>query len=99
MIDVWPHTHVGQKRQPQPGEHAVKSLNRSAKSTSPYTLQDVDILITHLERVLSSEGINPLLPKSHWEGRILRACAMPGLTRTQQDRLQRLLHRVAARKA
>ena len=75
----------------------MKSPNRSRKGTSPYTLQDVDIVITHLERVLSSEGSHSLFPKAHWQGRVLQACATPGLTRIQQERLQRLLHRIAAR--
>jgi len=63
---------------------------------SPYTPQNVDVAITHLERVLCSEGADSLFAQAYWRGRVLQAYATRGLMRAQQDRLQRLLDRLAA---
>ena len=61
---------------------------------SPYTPQNVDVAITHLERVLCSEGADSLFAQAYWRGRVLQAYATRGLMQTQQERLQRLLDRV-----
>lgn len=69
---------------------------RGAVGVSPYTLQNIDVAINHLERVLCSEGANSLFAQAYWRGRVLQAYATRGLMRTQQERLQRLLDRLAA---
>jgi hypothetical protein len=63
---------------------------------SPYTPQNIDVAISHLERVLCTEGANSLFAQAYWRGRVLQAYATRGLMRAQQDRLQRLLDRLAA---
>lgn len=64
------------------------------RGRKPYTPQNVDIAITHLERVLCAEGGDSLFAQAYWRGRILQAYATRGLMRTQQERLQRLLDRL-----
>jgi hypothetical protein len=74
----------------------VKSANKKGVAgMSPYTHQNVDVAIAHLERVLSSEGADSLFAQAYWRGRVLQAYATRGLMRTQQERLQRLLDRLA----
>jgi hypothetical protein len=74
----------------------VKTANKKgAAGASPYTPQNVDVAITHLERVLCSEGADSLFAHAYWRGRVLQAYATRGLMRTQQERLQRLLDRLA----
>jgi hypothetical protein len=73
----------------------VKPRNKDVASPSPYTLKNVDAAITHLEWVLSSEGADSLFARTYWRGRVLQVVATPGLMRTQQERLQRLLDRIA----
>jgi uncharacterized protein involved in tolerance to divalent cations len=74
----------------------VKTANKKgAAGVSPYTAQNVDVAITHLERVLCSEGADSLFAQAYWRGRVLQAYATRGLVRTQQERLQRLLDRLA----
>ncbi|MET3244267.1 hypothetical protein ABIE53_001012 [Burkholderia sp. OAS925] len=62
---------------------------------SPYTPQNVDAAIRHLERVLCAESANSLFAQTYWRGRVLQAYATHGLVRPQKERLQRLLDRVA----
>ena len=63
---------------------------------SPYTPQNLDPAIMHLERVLRAEGADSLFAQAYWRGRVLQAYATPGLMRSQQERLQRLLDRLAS---
>jgi uncharacterized protein involved in tolerance to divalent cations len=72
----------------------VKTATKGVAGVSPYTPQNVDIAITHLERVLCAEGADSLFAQAYWRGRILQASATRGLMRTQQERLQRLLDRL-----
>lgn len=58
---------------------------------SPYTAQNVEAAIAHLERVLSSEGAHSLFGQSYWRARVMQADATPGLMHMQRVRLQRLL--------
>jgi len=57
---------------------------------SPYTPQNVDAAITHLERVLSSEGAHSLFGQTYWRVRVMQVSATPGLMHSQRVRLQRL---------
>ncbi|MHB9837993.1 hypothetical protein Q8F57_024475 [Paraburkholderia terrae] len=73
----------------------MKATNKGdAPSVNPYTLQNVDTAIAHLERVLCAEGANSILVQAYWRGRALQAYATPGLTPTQRERLQRMLDHV-----
>jgi len=73
----------------------MKQLIGNIENTSPYTQKTIDGAISHLERVVSSEWATSLFPKTYWYGRALQAYTTPGLTQTQQERLQRLLHLIA----
>lgn len=73
----------------------MKPRNEDVANPSPYTLKNVDAAITHLERVLTSEGADSLFAQTYWRSRVLQLVATPGLMRTQQERLQRLLERIA----
>jgi hypothetical protein len=74
----------------------VKTAVKAPAGVSPYTPQNVDIAITHLERILCAEGADSLFGQAYWRGRVLQAYATRGLMRTQQERLQRLLDRLAS---
>ncbi|MFL9936164.1 hypothetical protein P0D88_45750 [Paraburkholderia sp. RL18-103-BIB-C] len=63
---------------------------------SPYTPQNLDPAVTHLERVLCAEGADSLFAQTYWRARVLQAYATPGLLQRQQERLQRLLDRLAS---
>jgi hypothetical protein len=70
------------------------AAKKGGAGASPYTPQNVDIAITHLERVLCAEGADSLFAQAYWRGRVLQAYATRGLMQTQQERLQRLLDRL-----
>jgi hypothetical protein len=63
---------------------------------SPYTAQNVDAAITHLERVLSPDGAHSLFGQSYWRIRVMQVDATPGLMHTQRVRLERLLDLLAS---
>jgi uncharacterized protein involved in tolerance to divalent cations len=74
----------------------LKIVTKAGAWLSPYTSQNLDTVIAHLERVLCAEGANSLFAQAYWRGRVLQAYATPGLMQTQQERLQRLLDRLAS---
>src|ERR1700741_1874208 len=63
--------------------------------TCPYTAQNIDAAIAHLERVLSSEGAHSLFGQTYWRARVMQANATLGLVHSQRVRLQRLLDLLA----
>ncbi|WP_165987929.1 Zn-dependent oligopeptidase [Caballeronia sp. SBC1] len=74
----------------------MKTTKEERAGVSPYTPQNVDIAISHLERVLSVEGADSIFAQAYWRGRILQAYATRGLMRAQQERLQQLLDRLSS---
>jgi hypothetical protein len=72
----------------------MKPATNGGAGVSPYTPQNVDVAITHLERVLCTEGADSLFAQAYWRGRVLQAYATRGLMRGQRERLQRLLDRL-----
>nr|WP_243658517.1 hypothetical protein [Paraburkholderia sp. BL9I2N2] len=74
----------------------MKIATKAGAWVSPYTPQNLDTAITHLERVLCAEDADSLFAQSYWRGRVLQAYATPGLLRRQRERLQRLLDRLAS---
>jgi hypothetical protein len=72
----------------------MKPTTNGGAGVSPYTPQNVDVAITHLERVLCTEGADSLFAQAYWRGRVLQAYATRGLMRGQRERLQRLLDRL-----
>ncbi|MFL9906814.1 hypothetical protein [Paraburkholderia sp. RL17-337-BIB-A] len=70
-------------------------IKRRDADESPYTAQNVDAAIAHLERVLTFEGAQSLFGQSYWRVRVMQVNATPGLMRTQRVRLQRLLDLLA----
>ncbi|MFL9912625.1 hypothetical protein PQR75_04985 [Paraburkholderia fungorum] len=74
----------------------MKTADKAGAWVSPYTPQNLDTAITHLEHVLCAEGADSLFAQAYWRGRVLQACATPGRMQTQQERLQRLLDRLAS---
>ncbi|MDB5781279.1 MAG: hypothetical protein JWQ50_1194 [Caballeronia mineralivorans] len=71
------------------------SIKGKVAVQSPYTTQNVDAAIAHLERVLSQEGAHSLFGQSYWQIRVMQVNATPGLAHTQRVRLQRLLDLLA----
>jgi hypothetical protein len=69
---------------------------KGGADVSPYTPQNVDIAITHLERVLYAPGGDSLFAPAYWRNRVLQVYATRGLMQAQQERLQRLLDRLAS---
>jgi hypothetical protein len=76
-------------------ENTVNIATRAAARVGPYTPQNVDFAITHLEWVLGAEGVESLFAQTYWRGRVLQAHATPGLLQQQRERLQRLLDGLA----
>jgi hypothetical protein len=72
----------------------MKPATNGGAGVSPHTPQNVDVAITHLERVLCTEGADSLFAQAYWRGRVLQAYATRGLMRGQRERLQRLLDRL-----
>jgi hypothetical protein len=58
---------------------------------SPYTPLTAGDAISHLERILSSEGADSLFSRTYWRARVQQISATQGLTPQQQTRLARLL--------
>lgn len=75
----------------------AKARDNKVTNKSPYTLQNVEAAINHLENVLNTEGADSLFAQAYWHDRVLQACATPGLIPAQKQRLQRLLDRIAER--
>jgi hypothetical protein len=80
-----------------PGGKVAKARNNKVTNKSPYTLQNVEAAIIHLENVLNMEGADSLFAQAYWRDRLLQACATPGLIPAQKQRLERLLDRIAER--
>jgi len=75
----------------------AKAPDNKVTNKSPYTLQNVEAAIIHLENILNTEGADSLFPQAYWRDRVLQACATPGLIREQKQRLLRLLDGIAKR--
>jgi hypothetical protein len=77
--------------------HARKPLtmNNLSATARPYNVSHLDSAILHLEQVLNLEGANSLFSKTYWRGRVEQALDTPGLAPCQQNRLERLLDRIA----
>jgi len=73
----------------------MKAATTRGTGVSPYTPQTVDLAITHLERVLYSQGSDSIFAQTYWRGRVLQIYATLGLVQKQEDRLRRLLDRLA----
>ena len=69
----------------------MKTTKRQSAGQSPYTTQNLDAAIAHLERVLSSEAAHSLFGQSYWRGRVVQMGTTLGLMHEQRKRLQRLL--------
>jgi hypothetical protein len=81
-------------KEPERNEMTTNPKGTSAVQ-SPYTAQNVDAAIAHLERVLSSEGAHSLFGQTYWRVRVMQVRATSGLMHTQRARLQRLLDLIA----
>lgn len=68
------------------------NTKRQSAGLSPYTAQNLDAAIAHLERVLSSEAAHSLFGQSYWRGRVVQMSTTRGLMHKQRIRLQRLLN-------
>jgi hypothetical protein len=62
------------------------------RASSPYTVQNLDAAITHLERVLCDDSL-VIFGATYWRARIREAEATPGLLHVQRQRLHVLLER------
>jgi hypothetical protein len=58
---------------------------------SPYTPLTAENAISHLERILSSDGADSLFSRTYWRARVQQVSATQGLTPQQQTRLTKLL--------
>jgi hypothetical protein len=83
------------RKRKRTGDYAVTAPDKKVTNASPYTFRNIEVAISHLERVLNKDGADSLLPLAYWRGRILQALATPGLTPRQKERLRRLLNYVS----
>ncbi|MEX3898375.1 hypothetical protein [Paraburkholderia sp. BR10954] len=58
---------------------------------SPYTPLTAGDAISHLERILSHDGVDSLFSRTYWRARVKQVSATQGLTPQQQARLVKLL--------
>ncbi|MBB5403855.1 MULTISPECIES: hypothetical protein [Paraburkholderia] len=58
---------------------------------SPYTPLTAGDAISHLERILSHDGVDSLFSRTYWRARVQQVSATQGLTPQQQARLVKLL--------
>jgi hypothetical protein len=70
-------------------------MNPISTAARPYNVSQLDSVIQHLEQVLNLEGANSLFSRTYWHGRVVQALETPGLAPCQQNRLERLLDRIA----
>ncbi|MCC8396857.1 hypothetical protein LJ656_30170 [Paraburkholderia sp. MMS20-SJTR3] len=62
-----------------------------AVRTSPYTCLTAEVAITHLERILSTDGAESLFGLPYWRARVEQISATPGLNPEHRARLAKLL--------
>ncbi|MDR3100059.1 MAG: hypothetical protein LBV73_23710 [Paraburkholderia sp.] len=63
---------------------------------SPYTIQNLDAAIAHLEFAMNADKEMAIFGQSYWYGRVLELRATPGIMQAQERRLRRLMDRFAA---
>ncbi|MBN3751459.1 hypothetical protein G3N95_00785 [Paraburkholderia sp. Tr-20389] len=61
---------------------------------SPYSINNLDDAITHLERVIGAECAQTIFGKRYWHGRIQQLQATHGIMHTQVRRLRALVERL-----
>ncbi len=69
----------------------MKAAVTNKNDASPYSPQNVDFAIKHLERVVRAQDSKVIFAQTYWRGRILEVLTTLGLVQTQQERLHRLL--------
>lgn len=69
----------------------MNTTKRQSAGQSPYTAQNLDAAIAHLERAISSETAHSVFGQSYWRGRVVQIGTTLGLMYGQRKRLQRLL--------
>ncbi|SEJ91294.1 chorismate mutase family protein [Paraburkholderia diazotrophica] len=68
----------------------------STGSASPYTINNLDAAIAHLEQVIRFDCTMPVFGQGYWRARVHQACLTPGITPAQLRRLQQLLAMLTA---
>lgn len=63
---------------------------------SPYTIQNLDAAIAHLEFAMNADKTMAIFGQSYWHGRVLELRSTPGIMYTQERRLLCLMDRFAA---
>lgn len=69
-------------------------MDDSCTGARPYTVNQLDSAIAHLEQVLNLDGANSLFSKTYWRARVEQAMSTPGVMPSQHARLQRLIDRI-----
>jgi hypothetical protein len=77
-------------------QRPMNARHPTSSFKSPYTPQNVEAAISHLEHVLKAGGATHLFNGAYWRARISQASATPGLLPAQRNRLERLFGLVAA---
>lgn len=63
---------------------------------SPYTIQNLDAAIAHLEIAMNADQTMAIFGQSYWHGRVLELRSTPGIMHAQERRLLRLMDRFGA---
>lgn len=94
-------TGVGRNAACSPRRSATKKANtKTASATrpaSPYTIQNLDAAIAHLEVAVAAEHRAPVLGAQYWRRRVLQVASTGGIQGGQLRRLQRVLDALAGR--
>ncbi|HKR46611.1 MAG TPA: hypothetical protein VJU59_44295, partial [Paraburkholderia sp.] len=77
----------------KPGHTPALKQKSVSPDSSPYTVQNLDAAITHLERVLCGDSLT-IFGVAYWRARIRQIEATPALLHTQLCRLRLLQERL-----
>jgi hypothetical protein len=91
---------VGRDVSGSPRGNETKTSNiktaSGARTASPYTIQNLDAAIAHLEVAVAAECRAPVLGVQYWRRRVLQVASTGGIQDGQLRRLHRVLDALAA---
>lgn len=75
---------------------AREKTDTELRPLSPYTIQNLDAAIAHLEIAMNADQGMAIFGQSYWHGRVLELRSTPGIMHAQERRLLLLMDRFAA---
>lgn len=75
---------------------AREKTDTELRPLSPYTIQNLDAAIAHLEVAMNADQGMAIFGQSYWHGRVLELRSTPGIMHAQERRLLLLMDRFEA---